>query len=522
MKKKFVGIIMTFVIIVGLIPTIALSASGSDIAARAAYYDGVSRSTYDCSAYTQKVYADCGISIPRMSQDQSTCGTRIYSNNLSDLKAGDIICFGSSSDANSITHVGIYDGNGGVWHSSYTYWKIRKDSLSAWMNSSEYTPPYQFAVRVIPDTNPNPPSNAWMTSSYAVASSYDNLTLKWGADNATAYWMHIYKDGEDFINQSVGSSTSLTRTFPAGNYTAYIEASNSMGNILANVSFSITNSAPDKVIVYSDYKIYGINEKVTLRWNEVNNANSYLIHIWTSTEDFLCQEVTGTSFELNNLHEEMYTVYVTTYNSNGSTTSAPYDFWVTDDMPDKVMVSSDKKIYKSGESVVLSWNTVNNANSYLIHIWTSTDDFLCKEVESNILCLNNLKEEMYTVYVTTYNPNGSTTSSPYDFWVDNSPSDNSIIEPIGDYTDKILIKKTVNNNATFAITPLNGSDLSEIKLFVAEYSETGSLKNVKLGTNSIVNDSLFITVDLPTSNNYKFMLWDKNQKPLVDAITNIQ
>lgn len=110
-------------------------------------YCGVSRDVYDCSAYVQQVYADYGISVPRVTYDQADCGERIYTRDLSDLKPGDIICFGS--DKNNITHVGIYDGSGNVLHSSYSSWCIKFDDLYQWINSGQYNPPYQFAVRVI-------------------------------------------------------------------------------------------------------------------------------------------------------------------------------------------------------------------------------------------------------------------------------------------------------------------------------------------------------------------------------------
>jgi len=263
-----------------------------------------------------------------------------------------------------------------------------------------------------------PPSNAWIKSNYSSASSADNVMLSWGADYATTYWIHIYKDGQSFINESVGNSISFTRTYPEGNYTAYIEPANAYGKSpTVNVSFVISNSNPNMAIVSSERKVYSPDESVTLTWNSVSNANSYLIHIWTSKEDFLCQEVSGNSFTLSNLKDEMYTVYLTTYNSNGSTTSNPYDFWVTSNKPDKVTVTSSKDIYDSDESITITWNAVNNANSYLLHIWTSKEDYLCEEVVGNIYTLHNLENEMYTVYVTTYNPNGSTTSDPYDFWV---------------------------------------------------------------------------------------------------------
>ena len=98
----------------------------------------------------QKVYADCGIEIPRTSYDQAASGNKIFSADLSELRAGDIICFGSEPGAENITHVGIYDGDGRVWHSSSSEGRIKADDLEEWIGNG-YEPPYRFAVRILPE-----------------------------------------------------------------------------------------------------------------------------------------------------------------------------------------------------------------------------------------------------------------------------------------------------------------------------------------------------------------------------------
>lgn len=64
-------------------------------------------STFDCSSYTQRVFAENGITIPRTSSLQFELGTRIP---LSAAKAGDLVFF-NDGQANVVSHVGIYMGN---------------------------------------------------------------------------------------------------------------------------------------------------------------------------------------------------------------------------------------------------------------------------------------------------------------------------------------------------------------------------------------------------------------------------
>ncbi|WP_079177907.1 C40 family peptidase [Streptomyces mangrovisoli] len=63
-------------------------------------------SAYDCSGLVQAAFKQVGISLPRVSQDQSTAGTQV---SLSNLQPGDILYWGS---AGSAYHVAVYVGDG--------------------------------------------------------------------------------------------------------------------------------------------------------------------------------------------------------------------------------------------------------------------------------------------------------------------------------------------------------------------------------------------------------------------------
>lgn len=64
----------------------------------------------DCSGFTQLVYKNVGIDLPRTSSQQATSGQAVAS--LSDARPGDLVFFDYSSDRPGIDHVGIYLGNG--------------------------------------------------------------------------------------------------------------------------------------------------------------------------------------------------------------------------------------------------------------------------------------------------------------------------------------------------------------------------------------------------------------------------
>lgn len=70
-------------------------------------WGGTSPSGFDCSGFTQYVFARNGISLPRISRDQFNAGTHVSPNNL---RPGDLVFFSLDQDK-AIDHVGIYIGN---------------------------------------------------------------------------------------------------------------------------------------------------------------------------------------------------------------------------------------------------------------------------------------------------------------------------------------------------------------------------------------------------------------------------
>ncbi|MFF6829802.1 NlpC/P60 family protein [Streptomyces longwoodensis] len=62
--------------------------------------------SWDCSSLLQTAFKQAGISLPRVSQDQSTAGTPV---SLNSLQPGDILYWGS---AGSAYHVALYVGDG--------------------------------------------------------------------------------------------------------------------------------------------------------------------------------------------------------------------------------------------------------------------------------------------------------------------------------------------------------------------------------------------------------------------------
>ena len=104
-------------------------------------YGGSTPSGFDCSGFTSYVYKNTVRSIARTSSEQRNTTTNI---SMDELKPGDLVFFGSG---NTVSHVGIYVGNGEFIHSPHTGSSVKYDTL--W--SGNYNRRFICGGRVIND-----------------------------------------------------------------------------------------------------------------------------------------------------------------------------------------------------------------------------------------------------------------------------------------------------------------------------------------------------------------------------------
>ncbi len=98
---------------------------------------------FDCSSFTQLVFQQNGITIPRVSRDQASKGTHV-----TNLKAGDLMFF-TNNDLYSdgrIGHVGIYMGDGSMIHASSSQGVTITPNV---LRNSYWGKNYLFSKRVI-------------------------------------------------------------------------------------------------------------------------------------------------------------------------------------------------------------------------------------------------------------------------------------------------------------------------------------------------------------------------------------
>ncbi|CAM5191288.1 NlpC/P60 family protein OS=Ureibacillus acetophenoni OX=614649 GN=SAMN05877842_101156 PE=3 SV=1 [Ureibacillus acetophenoni] len=77
-------------------------------------WGGTTTRGFDCSGYVMKVFTDLGINLPRTSSMQYQVGEAVAKD---ELQPGDLVFFNTTGKGKSVSHVGIYYGDGKFIHS---------------------------------------------------------------------------------------------------------------------------------------------------------------------------------------------------------------------------------------------------------------------------------------------------------------------------------------------------------------------------------------------------------------------
>src|SRR5205823_14057581 len=72
---------------------------------------------FDCSGFTQYVFARHGVRLPRTARDQAMVGTSL-GRDWDALQPGDLVMFSDDGDMEHISHVAIFAGGNKIIHST--------------------------------------------------------------------------------------------------------------------------------------------------------------------------------------------------------------------------------------------------------------------------------------------------------------------------------------------------------------------------------------------------------------------
>ncbi|KGR90913.1 glycoside hydrolase [Ureibacillus massiliensis 4400831 = CIP 108448 = CCUG 49529] len=100
---------------------------------------------FDCSSFTQYVFGNFGLQLPRVSRDQASKGINVPTSNL---KAGDLMFFTMNDTYTDgrVAHVGIYMGDGNMIHASTSKGVMITTNV---LQNTYWAKNYLFSKRVI-------------------------------------------------------------------------------------------------------------------------------------------------------------------------------------------------------------------------------------------------------------------------------------------------------------------------------------------------------------------------------------
>lgn len=99
--------------------------------------------SFDCSGLTQYVFGEFAVDLPRRAVSQSKVGSRIGRR----LQRGDLVFFSTDTRKSLVTHVGLYEGNGGMIEANKSAGRVRRSDL----NDEYWAERFMFARRVMTD-----------------------------------------------------------------------------------------------------------------------------------------------------------------------------------------------------------------------------------------------------------------------------------------------------------------------------------------------------------------------------------
>lgn len=155
----------------------------------------------------------------------------------------------------------------------------------------------------------------------STATTDDMIKISCNAvDNATWYWMSLYKDNKLYINQALDNSLNFSKKLPVGSYKADISAHNDYADSESgSVSFTVKRPNLDspKIKVTTSFDTNTSNHVIKVTWDKILNADNYIINYGIEGSTASKEK------ELGNTTSDTYTLGKNALNNQGTSVG----FW---------------------------------------------------------------------------------------------------------------------------------------------------------------------------------------------------
>ncbi len=329
---------------------------------------------------------------------------------INHLKNGGVAAIHVSNHFMAVTG---YNASNGTYHviesAVYSGRGLQADSwVSASKLSSGATDVDWYALISSTGTLPTAPS---LSINKRAGLATDTITISWDSvQGADSYWLHIYKDGEDYVNQTLNQALSYSAKYPVGNYVAYVVSCNGAGETLSKVEFTIYNGVPGTPNPQISKSLFAANEFVDITWSATQNTDSYWLHIYKNGEDYVNQTL-GQDLSYSATYPAgEYVAYIVACNGLAETLSS-VKFTVYDSAPAKPNPQISKTVFSTSEKVSIVWEEAKNTEYYWLHIYKDEADYVNENIYKSLSYSSTYPAGNYVAYIVSGNTYGETISS---------------------------------------------------------------------------------------------------------------
>lgn len=467
---------------------------------------------YDCSSFVYSAFYNAGFNLPKnsgytqtMVNDFTKAGFSWIPwnqiGNKNNLQRGDILL--NNSNVTSKQHTEIYLGNGK---------NVGAHSPSKGISvSGYYDHPWTGVLRYN-----NPPTNPKISKSQIWYDLGDTIQVSAYADNATGYYMSMFKDGNRIISQGVndGKFSMSASKYGLGNYSFYFSCYNNAGSIDTKwLDFSVVDKPS-----YSNLSVsqnwYDLNDTVLINLDTVC-AKGVVLGVDKEGVGRVYTEKVDLPFKISasQLGEGSYSAYFSVYNGSGSVDTKRVSFKIYGMPKTGAYVQTDKENYSLDDKIVFKVYDENlGIKGQVIGIDKDGKGRVLTKTITNPYVINasELGRGKYSFYCSVYNGIGGYDTKRATFSID---------EPIQN-CQVSLDKSTYDKNENISLKI--SSDKSILKYLIYVKDSRGNIVLQKetdvpqwlIEKNKLQEGKYTIEVNC---SNYAF---NKNSKPVSFTIVN--
>ena len=194
----------------------------------------------------------------------------------------------------------------------------------------------------------SPPGSAQISQSQVWYDLGDTIDIYMKADNATNYYMSMFKDGQKIVSQNVDSGhfSMPASSYGTGEYSVYCSASNELGTTDSPwINFSVVGAA-NYSSISSAKQYYDLSDEVSLSVSTIC-AKGQVIGIDKEGSGRVITETCDATYTISasSLGVGKYSAYFSVFNGSGTTDTGRVEFEILDMLSDEARLDLGDRFF---------------------------------------------------------------------------------------------------------------------------------------------------------------------------------